>query len=144
MSHGLMGQDVRERRCRREAAVDAALDEVERAHDLRVMRSDRGFWCLPEADIGIPFTPAMSALIQARLAPQTAHVAMTSARRYGGGDALASGIVDCAVAEDAVRSTAVDLAAAQAGKAGATLGTNKARMYAPVLELLREGTGARG
>ena len=108
------------------------------AHDLRVMRADRGFWCLPEADIGIPFTPAMSALIQARLAPQTAHEAMTTARRYGGEGALAAGIVDRAVAEDAVRATAVELAAAQAGKAGATLGTIKARMYGPVLDLLRD------
>jgi Delta3-Delta2-enoyl-CoA isomerase len=114
------------------------------AHDLRVMRADRGFWCLPEADIGIPFTRAMSALIQARLAPQTAHEAMTTARRYGGGDALAAGIVDSAVAEDAVRSTAVDLAAVQAGKAGPTLATIKARMYAPVLDLLRDRTDPRG
>ena len=101
------------------------------AHDLRVMRADRGFWCLPEADIDIPFTRGMSALIQARLTPQTAHEAMTTARRYGGSDALAAGIVDHAVAEDAVRSTAVEIAAAQAGKAGPTLATIKARMYAP-------------
>ncbi|WP_234401850.1 enoyl-CoA hydratase-related protein, partial [Thermobifida halotolerans] len=60
------------------------------AHDFRVMRADRGFWCLPEADINIPFTPGMSALIQARLAPQTAHEAMVTARRYGGHDAPAA------------------------------------------------------
>jgi enoyl-CoA hydratase/carnithine racemase len=110
------------------------------AHDQRVMRADRGFWCLPEVDIDIPFTHGMSALIQARLAPRTAHEAMTTGRRYGGGDALSAGIVDAAVAEDAVRSTAVDLAAAQAGKAGTTLGTIKARMYGPVLELLHDRT----
>jgi enoyl-CoA hydratase/carnithine racemase len=114
------------------------------AHDLRVMRADRGFWCLPEADIGIPFTRGMSALIQARLTPQTAHEAMTTARRYGGSDALAAGIVDHTVDEDAVRSTAVELAAAQAGKAGATLATIKARMYAPLLGLLRDRTDPRG
>src|SRR3954447_20528432 len=39
------------------------------AHDWRVMRADRGFFCLPEADINIPFTPGMSALIQSRLTP---------------------------------------------------------------------------
>jgi enoyl-CoA hydratase/carnithine racemase len=114
------------------------------SHDLRVMRADRGFWCLPEADIGLPFTRGMSALIQARLAPPTAHEAMTTARRYGGVAALAAGIVDAAVDEDAVRSTAVDLAAAQAGKAGTTLATIKTRMYAPVLDLLRDRTDPRG
>ncbi|MBL1117613.1 enoyl-CoA hydratase/isomerase family protein [Streptomyces sp. 110] len=107
------------------------------AHDIRVMRADRGFWCLPEADINIPFTPGMSALIQGRLSPRAAHEAMVTARRYGGHDALTAGIVDHAVAEDSVRSTAVELAAAQAGKAGDTLGTIKSRMYAPVLAALR-------
>ncbi|MFS7873996.1 enoyl-CoA hydratase-related protein [Streptomyces asiaticus] len=107
------------------------------AHDVRVMRADRGFWCLPEADINIPFTPGMSALIQGRLSPRTAHEAMVTARRYGGHDALAAGIVDHAVAEDSVRSTAVELAAAQVGKAGDTLGTIKSRMYAPALAALR-------
>lgn len=108
------------------------------AHDFRVMRADRGFWCLPEADIKIPFTPGMSALIQARLAPQTAHEAMVTARRYGGHDALAAGIVDHAVAEDAVRATAVELAAAAAAKAGPTVGTIKTRMYGPVLDALAD------
>jgi enoyl-CoA hydratase/carnithine racemase len=108
------------------------------AHDFRVMRADRGFWCLPEADIEIPFTPGMSALIQARLTPQTAHEAMTTARRYPGPEALAAGIVDRVADEQAVRSTALEIAAAQVGKAGSTLGTIKARMYAPALAALRD------
>jgi enoyl-CoA hydratase/carnithine racemase len=108
------------------------------AHDFRVMRADRGYWCLPEADINIPFTPGMAALIQSRLAPQTAHAAMLTARRYGGADAAAAGIVDQAVSEDAVRSTAIEIAEAQVNKAGDTLGTIKARMYAPALATLRD------
>jgi enoyl-CoA hydratase/carnithine racemase len=113
------------------------------AHDLRVMRADRGFWCLPEADIGIPFTRGMSALIQARLTPQTAHRAMTTAHRFGGSDALAAGIVDSAVDEESVRGTAVEMAAVHAGKAGTTLATIKARMYERVLALLRDRTDPR-
>ncbi|MFI6360185.1 enoyl-CoA hydratase-related protein [Streptomyces sp. NPDC050743] len=107
------------------------------AHDFRVMRADRGWWCLPETDINMPFTPGMATLIQSRLAPQTAHEAMVTARRYGGTDAAAVGIVDRAVDEDAVRSTALEIAEAQASKAGDTLGTIKARMYTSVLATLR-------
>lgn len=108
------------------------------AQDFRVMRADRGFWCLPEADINIPFTPAMSALIQARLAPRTAHEAMVTGRRYGGEDAAKVDIVDRAVAEEEVRPTAIELARSLAGKDGTTMGTIKSRMYAPALELLRQ------
>ena len=107
------------------------------AHDFRLMRADRGFWCLPEADINIPFSPGMSALIQARLAPQVAHEAMVTARRYGGADALAAGIVDHTADEASLRSAAIELATAYTGKAGATIGTIKTRMYAPVLASLR-------
>ncbi|MEU6527820.1 enoyl-CoA hydratase-related protein [Streptomyces sp. NPDC046928] len=114
------------------------------AHDFRVMRADRGYWCLPEADISIPFTPGMSALIQSRLTPRTAHEAMVTARRYGGADAAAAGIVDRAVPEDAVRSTAIELAQAQVNKAGDTVGTIKARMYGPVLSTLRATTNPLG
>ncbi|GAA2702898.1 enoyl-CoA hydratase-related protein [Actinoplanes palleronii] len=114
------------------------------AHDFRVMRADRGFWCLPEVAINIPFTPGMAALIQARLTPQAAHESMTTGRRYGGADALAAGIVDKAVAEDAVRPTAIGIAASLAANAGETLGAIKTRMYAPVLAVLRDREGPLG
>ncbi|AWE50840.1 enoyl-CoA hydratase-related protein [Streptomyces nigra] len=114
------------------------------AHDFRVMRADRGYWCLPEADINIPFTPGMSALIQSRLTPRTAHEAMITARRCGGADAESAGIVDRTVPEDAVRSTAIELAQAQVNKAGDTVGTIKSRMYGPVLSTLRATTNPLG
>ena len=108
------------------------------SHDFRVMRADRGFFCLPEVDIRIPFTPGMSALIQAKLAQPAVHEAMTTGRRYGGEDARAAGIVDATAAEGAVLEAAVERAAALAGKAGPTLGTIKARMYGPALAALRD------
>ena len=106
------------------------------AHDARVLRVDRGWFCLPEVDIAIPFTPGMAALIQSRLSPQIAHTAMTTGRRYGGAEARVAGIVDDAVALDAVLATSVERARPLAGKAGPTLGAIKAQMYAPVVAAL--------
>ncbi|MFG3661544.1 enoyl-CoA hydratase-related protein [Streptomyces sp. NPDC047706] len=114
------------------------------AHDFRVMRADRGFWCLPEAEINIPFTPAMSSLIQSRLTPHTAQHAMVSARRFGGREAAAAGIVDQAVDEGDLRAAGLELALAHASKAGDSLATIKTRMYAPVLTLLRDTTDPLG
>ncbi len=106
------------------------------AHDQTVMRADRGFWCLPEVDLGLPFTPGMDALLRARLPARAAHQAMTTGRRYGGTDAHAAGLVDATAEADKVLSTAVDIAAALAGKAGQTLGSIKAQMYGGVVAAL--------
>ncbi|WP_433365113.1 enoyl-CoA hydratase-related protein [Actinoplanes sp. CA-142083] len=111
------------------------------SHDLRVMRADRGFWCLPEADINIPFSVGMSALIQSRLTPATAHEAMVTARRFGGIDAYGKQIVDEAVSEPEVRERAVALAQQHASKAGPALQTIKTRMYASVLAALKSEDG---
>jgi enoyl-CoA hydratase/carnithine racemase len=109
------------------------------SHDFRVMRSDRGFFSMPEVDIRIPFTDGMAALIQARLTPQAAHTVMTTARRYGGSAAAEAGIVDQAVPEEQVLPAATELAASLAEKDAATLGSIKQGMYANVVTAL---TGA--
>lgn len=108
------------------------------AHDFKVMRDDRGYWCTPEVDIRIPFTPGMAALLQARLPVVTAHEAMTMGRRYGGKDAAKFGIVDHAAKERDVLSWAVARAQALVEKDPATLGRIKERMYAPVVAVLRD------
>lgn len=110
------------------------------ACDERVMRADRGYFCLPEVDIFIPFTPGMSALIQARLAPQTAHEAMTTGRRFGGEDAVSAGIVQRAVQEDQVLPVAIARAGELAGKDFNTLATIKQRMYVDALKTLGDDT----
>lgn len=107
------------------------------AHDQRVMRADRGYFCLPEVDINIPFTVGMSALIAARLPQPALHEAMTTGRRYGGVDAVAAGIVDEAVSEDQVRARAIERAAAQAAKGSDVLRTIKQRLYGEALGALR-------
>ncbi|MHB1468342.1 MAG: enoyl-CoA hydratase-related protein [Solirubrobacteraceae bacterium] len=107
------------------------------AHDERVMRADRGYFCLPEVDIRIPFTAGMSALIAARLPPQTAHQAMALGRRFGGEAALEAGIVQAAVGEEHVRDNALDRAVELASKDPQTLRAIKARLYQSTLAALR-------
>lgn len=107
------------------------------AHDFRVMRSDRGYFCLPESDLRLPLQPGMTALIRARLPAQTAHEAIVTGRRYGGSDALASGVVEHAVAEADVLPRAIAIAGALAAKHAPTLAALKTGLYADALRVLR-------
>lgn len=107
------------------------------AHDFRVMRSDRGYFCFPEADINIPFTPGMAALIQGKLTPAAAIASMTTGRRFGGADAVTFGLVDEIAAEDDVVKVASARVEALAGKDRGTLGAIKATMFAPAVTALR-------
>ncbi len=110
------------------------------AHDRRLMRADRGFFCLPEVDISIPFAPGMSALIQSKLTPDTAQEAMLTGRRYGGTEALEAGIVTEALPEDELLPAATEWARSQSGKAGRTLRTIRRTMYRHVIDQLGPGT----
>ncbi|WP_110239107.1 enoyl-CoA hydratase-related protein [Nocardioides gilvus] len=100
------------------------------AHDFRVMRDDRGYFCFPEVDILIPFTEGMAALIQAKLTPQAAIESMTTGRRYGATDAQARGIVDATAPLESLVETAAGLVAPLAGKDRTTLGRIKQVMFA--------------
>lgn len=111
------------------------------AHDFRVMRGDRGFFCLPEVDIQIPFTRTMQALIMARLPRRTAHEACVTGRRYGGDVALERGIVDATAAESDVLPQAITLAKSHAGKHRPTLAAIKRGAYAEVLAALEADRG---
>jgi enoyl-CoA hydratase/carnithine racemase len=106
------------------------------AHDFRVMRADRGYFCFPEVDIRIPFTPGMAALIQAKLTPQAAVSAMTTGSRFGGPDAAAIGIVDATAEEDAVVGTAINTLAPLGAKDPGTLGAIKNTMFAGAVTAL--------
>lgn len=109
------------------------------AHDARVMRSDRGYFCLPEVDLGMPLAPGMTALIRARLSAATAHEAIITGRRYGAEECLAVGVVDEVVPEDEVVRHAVVRALAHTGKDRRAIGVLKQGLYADVLPILEAG-----
>jgi enoyl-CoA hydratase/carnithine racemase len=113
------------------------------AHDYRVMRADRGYFCLPEVDIKIPFTKQMDALIRARLPKVVAHEAMCTARRYGGSEAADRQIVDHAVAETEVLPRAIEIAQGLAEKDRDTIVVIKRQMYADVIDVFERETASR-
>lgn len=106
------------------------------AHDFRVMRADRGFFCLPEVDINIPLAPGMTALIEAKLAAKVVVETVLTGARLGGPQALERGIVDAAVAGPDVLPQAIERATALAAKDRATYGALKRGLYARVLPIL--------
>jgi enoyl-CoA hydratase/carnithine racemase len=111
------------------------------AHDFRVMRADRGYFCFPEADIRIPFTPGMAALIQAKLTPQAAIASMTTGRRFGGSDAASLGLIDAVAAEGAVTTAAIDILRSLDGKDPGTLGAIKHTMFEHAVRTLTAEAG---
>jgi len=107
------------------------------AHDARVMRADRGWWSIPEVDLGLPLRPGMTAIIRARLPIAVAHEAIVTGRRYGGGEACALGIVQHAVPLDQVLPFSVELAAQHAEKNRPVLALLKEGLYKETLAVLR-------
>jgi Delta3-Delta2-enoyl-CoA isomerase len=110
------------------------------AHDFRVMRADRGFFCLPEVDIGLPFTPGMSALIRCKLDPAVSRDLMLTGRRVGGEEALALGVVDQILGADELLPGAIARAESLSSKNRATYGAIKREMYAGAIRLLNDAT----
>jgi enoyl-CoA hydratase/carnithine racemase len=112
------------------------------AHDYRVMRTGRGYWCMPEIDMRAPLHPGMTAIIKARLPHQSAHEVIVTGTRYGAEAALERRIVDHAVPEDEVLGKAVEIAGSLAAKADAAMTRLKRDMYPHVLEAIAAPMGS--
>ena len=109
------------------------------AHDYRVMRADRGYFCFPEIDLRLSFRPGMLALIQCRLTAAVCRDALLSGARYGGPDAQARGIVDEAAPLEELERRAVARGSALAAKDRKALHKLKLAMYRGPHDLLNAG-----
>ena len=86
------------------------------AHDFVFMREDRGYWCLPEVDLGLPLTTTMYRVLATHLPQATMREAALTGRRYDGQQMLEAGIAYQLAAEAEVVSQAIAFAANIAAK----------------------------
>ena len=103
------------------------------AHDQRVQNEQRGWFCLPEIDLGMRFNPFQLGLVTGKLSRPTAAETVLSGHRYDGPSSLAAGIVDAVAAPEDLVATASALAEARVGKERSIVATLKGDLYATML-----------
>ncbi len=79
-------------------------------HDVRIARSDRGFLCANELQIGLTVPRPEVALFRHKLSAPAFHETVILAKRWTGPAAVASGFVEAAVPFDDVIPTAIERA----------------------------------
>jgi len=99
------------------------------AHDYRIMREDRGYFCLPEIDLKVPLPSGLLEMFRDRMTPQALRDSVLFGRRYTSAEAHAAALVDRLAPAAAVLSQAIALAASLAEKDSHTLGAMKRGLY---------------
>ncbi|MBP7127452.1 enoyl-CoA hydratase/isomerase family protein [Myxococcota bacterium] len=108
------------------------------ACDFRFMRGDRGFFCFPEVDLGIPFLPGMIQVVR-KAVPEPAFTRwILEGRRVTGPEMVAAGVALGAPegAEGVLREAMAYGATFQKGRAG--VAALKRRMHEGILRVFRE------
>ena len=98
--------------------------------DYRVMRADRGWFCISEVDVGVPIGPPMTNLLKSKVSPQVARDAILSGHRYTAEEAVAAGLADAMASEEELLGKAKEMAAALATKERGIFGKLKQTLNA--------------
>lgn len=105
------------------------------AFDFRMMRSDRGFFCLPEVDLGIPFLPGMNALLRSAIPESVLREMQLTGARWTAEQCQAHQIIKQACHIDELMAVAMAFAK-QINKQRATIAELKARLNKNVLQAI--------
>jgi enoyl-CoA hydratase/carnithine racemase len=111
------------------------------AHDWRVMRRDRGFFCLPELDLGMPMPVGMRSLIRTKLGVSGYRDTVLTGARVNAEDSVRLGIMDEAADEADVLARAVERMRPLAAKSRDAMKVLKRGLYVELLaDLKGEGS----
>lgn len=108
------------------------------AHDHRIMRTDRGYFCFPGVTLGANYAAASVEMIRSRLSAQLAHHVLVTGQRYSGPDALAAGLVDAIADEHQLLPTAIEHAHSLAPTAGPVLAHIKTCLHHTAAQALTD------
>jgi len=100
------------------------------ACDYRIMREDKGWFCISEVDVGVPINPEVLAIAQLKLTPSVLRDAVLMGKRFGGPECVDLAIADAACSEDSLLTSAVELITALSTKERTIFTTLKATLYA--------------
>jgi enoyl-CoA hydratase/carnithine racemase len=104
------------------------------ACDRRVMRRDRGYFCLPELDLQVAIPRPMMELLKLKLRHDVLRDLLFSGRRISGQEACGLGIVDAACPLAELMARAHDMVKPLAEKNRTTLGAIKRELYRQFLD----------
>ena len=107
------------------------------ASDLRLMRNDHGFFCLPEIDARIPFRRGMNELLCCRLSDAALRATVLTGARLTGPEAARLDIVDSSVPADRLTIAADTIARSLLPKSGPACAALKQALYGNVVRHLR-------
>jgi enoyl-CoA hydratase/carnithine racemase len=107
------------------------------ACDYAVMREDRGYFCLPEIDLGMTLVPSMNALVTGRLSQKAVRDCLFAGGRIGAQQAVDLKIIDEACALEELLEKAAALATPIIGKDKTTLSGLKQDAYQPILDVIK-------
>ena len=106
--------------------------------DYRLMREDRGWFCVSEVDVGVPIPEAMMGILQGKLTPNVARDAMLTGKRYVADEAINAGIADGKASQETLLTEAITLAGQLATKEPGIFKTLKQRWFGPMAQALVE------
>jgi len=110
------------------------------AHDRRVARSDRGWFCMPEAALGVGIAMPLLEVLRATLSPAALRDVCVTARRLTATEAMTSGFVEEIANGEVVVARALEWAEVNATAERHAISDIKSVMYGPTVAILRGHT----
>ena len=105
--------------------------------DFRFMRSDRGFFCIPVIDLGIPILPGTRALLTGVLPAHIVDQLVLAGRRLTGVECTAAHVVSAAYNNDELMDKVMDFAGGL-NKGREIVGEMKKTLNGPIVRLFEE------